>query len=338
MNRLAPPLRIDAAGDEGQSFAARTLPLAVTFVIAVAFAVLFSWLAVARHQAFQSHAFDLGNMDQAVWNTLHGHLLRFTDMQVGHRVFTSRLAIHVEPLLIPMALLYLIHSGPSTLLITQAVVVCSGAIPAYLLARSVTDRAWLSLVFPLAYLLHPSLQNAMLDDFHAVTMAAAFLLWAIYFAHRLSMAWFGVFAVLAAATKEEAGLLVAMLGVYLLYRRKGVAATITFFGGIAWFLIAVLIIIPGHNPSGHSPYLSRYSYLGHGLAGIVAAPFRHPHLVLRVLSSHSRLEYLSNLLHSLGFTSLLGLPMLLLSWPVLLINMLSADARMYSGFYQYSAE
>ncbi|MGH2441956.1 MAG: DUF2079 domain-containing protein, partial [Chloroflexota bacterium] len=43
-------------------------------------------------------------------------------------------------------------------------------------------------------------------------------------------------------------------------------------------------------------------------------------------------------LHSLGFTSLLGLPMLLLSWPVLLINMLSADARMYSGFYQYSAE
>jgi uncharacterized membrane protein len=313
-------------------------PYVVLALATVMFAAVFSWLSVARHAAFQSHAFDLGNMDQAVWSTLHGHFLRFTDMDIGHAVLTSRLAIHVEPLLVVFAPLYLIHSGPETLLVAQSLIVATGAIPAYLMARAALCRVWLSLSFPLAYLLHPSLQNVLLDDFHAVALSAAFLLWAMYFYYRSRMVPFAIFAVLSMATKEEVGLVVACLGVWALVGRRPLTGMLCLIGGIGWFLVSLAVIIPHFNPSGHSPYLARYAYLGHGLTGIARGAVRHPGLVLRTLLSEPRLQYPLDLIHPLGFTSLLALPVLALALPVLLINMLSGDATMYSGFYQYSAE
>ncbi len=313
-------------------------PYVLVFVAAVLFAGVFSWLSLARHAAFQSHAFDLGNMDQAVWNTLHGHLLWFTDMSVGNLVLTTRLAIHVEPLLLLAVPLYLIHSGPETLLVLQACVVASGALPAYGLARAYLAHPYAALAFPCAYLLHPSLQNAILDDFHAVTLTAALLLWAIYFLHRDRLLPFVLFALLSIAAKEEVGLIVAALGLWAALRRHWLLAVLSVLAGVGWFLVSVAAIIPHFNPSGHSPYLSRYGYLGHGLTGILRGAVRRPGVVLRTLLSAPRLTYLLDLLHPLGFTSLLAVPVLALALPILLLNMLSADSTMYSGFYQYSAE
>ena len=302
------------------------------------FAAVFTWLSLARHAAYQSHAFDLGNMDQAVWSTLHGDLLRFTAMSAGQTVLTSRLAIHVEPLLAVFAIFYVVHGGPETLLVIQAVIVALGAIPAYLLARAAFEGPWLALVFPAAYLLHPSLQSAVLDDFHTVTLSACFLLWAVYFVFIDYMPGFAVAALLAASTKEEVALLVAMLGLTLLVRQRLYAGFMAIICGVGWFLISVLLIIPSYNPAGQSPYLTRYSYLGHGLGGILLGILRHPGTVLHLLTSNTRLTYLIRLLHPLGFTSLLGLPVLLLALPAFAINMLSSEPTMYSGFYQYSAE
>lgn len=313
-------------------------PYAALAVMTGVFAVVFSWLSVARHAAFQSHAFDLGNMDQAVWSTVHGHLLRFTDMDVGPAVLTSRLAIHVEPLLLLFAPLYLLHPGPESLLVAQALIVSTGAIPAYLLAREVLGRAWLSLAFPLAYLLHPSLQNVLLDDFHAVALSAAFLLWALYFFRRSQVVPFAAFAALSMATKEEVGLVIACLGVWALARRRPWLGLVCVLAGAGWFVVSVALIIPHFNPAGHSPYLARYSYLGQGLTGIVRGAGRHPSLVLSTMLSEPRLQYLLDLFHPLGFTPLLAFPVLAVALPIFLINMLSTDATMYSGFYQYSAE
>ena len=79
--------------------------------------------------------FDIGNMDQAVWNTLHGHLFRFTNRGADWEGPPTRLGIHVEPILLLVALFYLIHSGPETLLILQTMALALGAIPLFLLGR-----------------------------------------------------------------------------------------------------------------------------------------------------------------------------------------------------------
>lgn len=317
----------------------RIIPWIVLALMTLAFAVGFSWLSLARHSAYQSHAFDLGNVDQAVWNTLKGHLLRFTDMPTTHhKVLTSRLGIHVEPILALLAILYVFHSGPETLLVVQAVIVACGAIPAYLLAKHWLQAEWLALAFPFAYLVHPSLQSAVLDDFHAVTLSACFLLWTIYFALKGSEIGFAISAVFAVSTKEEIGLLIAVLGLVFLFRRRIYSAFMSAVCGIGWFLLCVLVIIPSFNPSGQSPYVGRYRYLGHGLGGILIGLFRHPDLVGRALTSVPRVTFLNALLHPLGFAPLLAVPILLLALPSFAINMLSSDPRMYSSFYQYPAE
>lgn len=312
---------------------------ALTLVLTVLGAAVFMWLSLSRHAAFQSHAFDLGNVDQAVWNTLHGHVLRFTDMQAGHIVYTTRLAIHVEPLLLPIALLYLVHSGPETLLTLQAVVVAAGAVPTYLLARDVLGFRWLGIVFPLAYLFHPSLENLVLDDFHAVALSSCFLLWAALYGFRDRPLPFLAWGVLAASTKEDVGLVVAGLAiVFFAPRRRALFAVATSAAGLAWFLVCLLVIIPHNNPAGHSPYVLRYGYLGRGVQGIVTGAITHPDVVASTLLSVPRLFYLFTLLHPLGLLSLAGLPVLLAGFPAFVINALSADPTMYSGYYQYAAE
>lgn len=309
----------------------------VLVLMTATFAAVFAALAVLRHDAYQSHAFDLGNMDQAVWNTLHGRPLRFTDMQSGENVLLSRLAIHVEPLLVLFAALYAVFPDPRSLLVAQACIVAIGAVPAYLLARDQIHRPYLALVFPAAYLMHPSLQNAVLDDFHAVALSACFLMWALLCATRDQRVGFAAFALLAACTKEEVSLVVAAMSL-LFARRHRLTAAAGFALGLVWFAVCVAIIIPHFNPVGHSPYLGRYRYLGRGIGGIALGAARHPDVVIRVLTSQSRLGYLQTLAHPLGWTSLLGLPVLAVCLPTLAINMLSSDPTMYSGLYQYSAE
>ncbi len=61
-------------------------------------------------------ALDLGNMDQAVWQTAHGRPFYFTNMELPLHIeafgTTTRLSFHVEPILLPLALLYRVVAGP----------------------------------------------------------------------------------------------------------------------------------------------------------------------------------------------------------------------------------
>src|SRR6478672_8923662 len=50
----------------------------------VAYAALFVVAVVLHWMVFKTARFDLGNMAQAVWNTLHGHFLETTTV-TGHQ-------------------------------------------------------------------------------------------------------------------------------------------------------------------------------------------------------------------------------------------------------------
>src|SRR5690348_7166182 len=55
-----------------------SVALAIVGVMALAFTIFFSAYLFARHDAYMTHAEDLGIMDQALWNTLHGAPLHQT--------------------------------------------------------------------------------------------------------------------------------------------------------------------------------------------------------------------------------------------------------------------
>jgi uncharacterized membrane protein len=324
----------EAASSERQALS-RKVACAFVWVLIGAFAAFFSALALTKHFAFQTHGFDLGNYDQAVWNTIRGRLLVCTNWPPFGE---SRLAYHVEPILLLVAPLYLLHDGPETLLVLQAVVVGLGAWPVAQIARRRLNSPWAGPLFAVVYLLYPALEAGPVFEFHAVTLASAFLAMALYAVEVERYRAFVLWSVLAAACKEEMSLLVAMLGIYLALRhRRYTTGAVTVLLAVGWFLLCVQVILPFFNLEGKSAHVGRYGYLGDGLPEMAVNVVRNPGLLLGTLSEPSRLAYLWRIPFPVGYLALLAPEVLMLAWPTVAINVFSMFGLMHVlDFVHYS--
>src|SRR5579864_6502877 len=88
------------------------LALGAVALLAVIYAAYFIIYMISLHNAYLTHAEDLGTMDQAIWNILHGQVLHQTVCNIVNDTNCysvngiSRLAIHFEPILFPVSLFY----------------------------------------------------------------------------------------------------------------------------------------------------------------------------------------------------------------------------------------
>jgi uncharacterized membrane protein len=300
----------------------------------VAFAAGFGTLAVLRHRAFESGRFDLGNMVQAVWSTAHGEPLEVTNLQ-GEQV--SRLASHVDPLLAVFAPLWLVWPSPSLLLVAQAVVVALGAVPVYWLARRHLGSQLAASAFAVAYLLYPPVQWLTVDDFHPVALACPLLLFAFSYLDADRIGPFAVFAVAAALSKEEIGLVVAGMGLwYALSRRRSWAGAAIAVLGSAWSVVAIAVVIPAAGDDG-SDFYGRYEEVGGSPLGILERTVTDPWHVLSIAFDERGLEYLLDLVVPLAGLPLLAPAVLLVAVPELAINLLSSTATQTSIHFHYTA-
>src|SRR3989440_11002385 len=68
--------------------------------IMLVYAAEISYQTLLRYDTFKATAFDLGNMDQVMWNTIHGRLFQFTNQAIDWYGPPTRLAIHFEPIIL----------------------------------------------------------------------------------------------------------------------------------------------------------------------------------------------------------------------------------------------
>jgi len=326
----------EASAPKGAPEAYRPSPLVTgsLYLVVAVYAFTFAALSILRHDAFQTNAFDLGNMDQAVWNTAHGRWFQFSNWDGGD----TRLAAHVEPILVPISLLYHIYASPKTLLVLQSVVMSLGALPAYWLARDHLRNDFAGVAFASAYLLSPGLEAANLFDFHAVALASSFLLFAFYFADRRRYWAFFAFAVLAMATKEQLPLAVLLMGLYIAFvQRRRVPGLLTVGVALVWVVVALGVVIPHFNPDKGSPYFSRYDDIGASPRHIMSNLVFHPGRVLSHLFERQKWDYVYALFSPVSFLALLSPITLVFALPDLALNLLSNTPAMYSNSYHYSA-
>src|SRR5712692_4819153 len=165
------------------------------------YAVEMSHQALLRYDTFKATAFDLGNMDQVLWNTIHGRLFQFTNQAIDWYGPPTRLAIHFEPIILPLSLLYAFGADPRILLVFQTLALASGSLPVFLLTRKIIPQ-WplLAALMATAYLLAPALIGMNIFDFHPVALATPLLLYALLALEYKHYAWFLVACVLAACT------------------------------------------------------------------------------------------------------------------------------------------
>src|SRR5579863_410338 len=173
-------------------------------LVMLVYAIDMSQAAVLRYETFKATAFDLGNMDQVLWNTIHGRPFQFTNQAIDWYGPPTRLAIHFEPIILPLSLLYVFHADPRILLVFQTLVLTAGTPAVFLLTRKyLAEWPLLAPLMVVAYLLSTALIGLNIFDFHPYALATPFLLYALLALTYRRYGWLIVCCVLASACKED---------------------------------------------------------------------------------------------------------------------------------------
>ncbi len=278
-------------------------------------------LATARHNAFASR-FDLSNMDQTLWFTLHGH---FFSLRYPEEIL-SRFAVHADLILILLSPLYLIKDDVRMLIAAQSFFLAAGAIPTYFLSLKVLKDKTVSILLVTIYLLNPGLQWTNIYDFHGIALTIPFLLAMFYFAHVRKWTWYWIFLSLAIITKEQVSLTIAIFGIFIffMFKKKRIGITTTAIG-LIWFFTMVYIIIPHFTPNGIHWALESYGETNMlQLLNKISSSFALGNFVQK-----SSIDYYFILLKPFSFLPLLGMPWILLSAPELAINIVRGTKTIF---------
>jgi uncharacterized membrane protein len=321
--------------DKGIASRGRLLRGELLFVFALAglWSLVIGWLAIARHQAFNS-GYDLGTFVQVVWATGQGRPF-FTSM-TGET--TNFLGLHFTPLLAVLAPFYRIWPDARLLLMVQTVALACGAVPLFAFAR---PRLGLrpALLVTLVYFLYPPLHYVALFDFHAIALAVPLLMAAgaalLNERPRATVIWLS----LALLAKEEVALIGVGFGLYalLIQRRWRFGAALT-AGATLWTLLLFGLVMPALNQAASGyVFIRRYRTLGETPGQMIRTLLTRPESVVQVVATRSKATFLWQLLAPLAGLPLIGFPAVLLTLPTLAYLLLSDYVFQTSIRYHYTA-
>ncbi len=259
-----------------------------------------------KYRALSFEMADLGNMDQALYNTIKGDLLFSTDIQSGENM--SRLGWHFEPiyfLLSPFSLL-----GDARIWLHIQTLILALLIPfSYRLARALNCSTEISLAFSVALFCYPALQFSVLFGLHGDTLSIVPLMAFLVYCLEGKILKAGIACALALACKEIGGLAILSYGLWLWWlgskRKIGINFALL---GTLYFVLVFFFIMPLFNQGEVSPlFQSNYSSLGsnHGAKSIISTLYHSPEKYFQVIFTKSNFENVIHLLAPLAFLSLL---------------------------------
>ena len=309
------------------------------WLLILVYIVYFSYLSILRYKTLYASYYDLGIMNQTVFNTYAAlrdgdlsRILELTDPLGPNQI--KRMAIHNDLLLALLSPFYFFYNGPETLIVIQTIILALGAwavfrISEYILAK-VKNHSLISLGFSISYLLYPPMQRANLFDFHAVTLSTAFLLFMFYFWLSKKYIPVIIFFILSIISKEQISLAIAFFGIYAIYASgifkknkdwKAILISLTLFLISAiWFALSMLVIIPLFRGKEH-----------------FALAYYNDGSLSKYIFNTGTFNYLFLLLGPLGFLSLFSPLQLLIATPEIAINLLSSNSNMRNVIYHYTS-
>lgn len=156
-------------------------------------------------------------------------------------IFLSTL--HTNLVAVAFSPVYLALPHTETLLVASMTLLSVGAIPLYLVCRSQTGDKNVSIALVCSYLLSPGLHAASIADFNFLVFAVPSLLFAFHFMLRRRWVPFWACIAVLLSVREEMGLIVLGLGLYMLFfqkmRRAGLAAALLGVSAFAFIYFVV---------------------------------------------------------------------------------------------------
>lgn len=305
----------------------------------IAYSLYFSLYQIQRHRALWTFI-DLANMEQTIWNTLHGRFMRYTIYPATSELVTdftdriteSRLGEHVQPILLLLMLPYALAQRPETLLILMSAGVGLGALPFYrIVQRRLHSDIW-ALLFALGYLLLPAIQTANGWDLHGTSFTPALLLAAIDAAECRRPGWWWVWSLLAMSGREDMPFLVGWGMLFTSPKELRRQARIMAGVGLLLSCLNFFVIIPTFG-GGQTPYLAFFTPNDGGAGGGLLAALLNVEF------------WWTKLITFILYNFRLGAPFLFLYWlhwpsllamaPTLIINSLSRNAATIAPAYSH---
>jgi uncharacterized membrane protein len=310
------------------------------WIAALGVGVLYLWVALARHRAFDSHGFDLGVFTNAMWNLTHGNGY-VSSLKGGINLFAD----HQSPLFWVLAPAFWLVPRAETLLVAQAFGLAAGGPALFHLAQARLGRGhWAGAALPWLYWSYLPLRHANAFDFHPEVFMLPLFLWAFvgFASQRRWAKGLGVLAFVAAlAAKESAPVLAAGIGIAWSLasarpwreRWPGIALAIA---AAALFFFDVKVV-PRFFGADYA-YMSGYQQFGGGIVDVLFAPFTQPARFFSQLVDRPRLVFLFWTLAPLGFVPLLAWRAALAALPVYLMLFLSAGDQRVQIYFHYGIE
>ncbi|WP_395292275.1 DUF2079 domain-containing protein [Kitasatospora hibisci] len=215
-------------------------------------------LSVPRHWRMESTGFDLGIFEQGV----RGYAtLQAAPVATLKGSGFPLLGDHFSPLLAALAPLYRIFPGATTLLVLQALLFALSCVPVTGLAVELLGRMG-GLAVGSAYGLSWGLWRASSFDFHEVALAVPLVAGAVAALARGRYGAAAGWALPLLLVKEDQGLIVAGIGLYVWWRGRRRLGAATVLAAVAATLLAVLVVVPAMNPEGVYAYGANGSWHG----------------------------------------------------------------------------
>jgi uncharacterized membrane protein len=319
-HRAAENAAVTVVGSSRSAILRRYTPVLILVGLMAGYAVWFGLWSIRKYDAFQAPGFDVGIYDQGLW--LLSHFKKPFVTILGLNMFGDH-ASFILVLLIPF---YWIFPEPQGLLVVQAIALALGAIPVFLLGRTVLRNAWFALLPALAYLLAPALGWLNLENFHPDSLEVPLLLFALYFMTQARWRPYFVMVILLLTVKEDVPLVLIPLGIYIGLRYSWKIGAWTAGLSLVWFLLIMLVIQPALSGTGAADLDSWRIPFG-GFGGLLATFFKRPWEVFAYMFTSDKLKYLFQLI-----TPVLLLP--LLTWRTLIVVPIVAFNLISTFWYQ----
>jgi uncharacterized membrane protein len=325
-----PSVRPGASEVAGRYRAAHMIAVGALTAVAAAG---YSAFALILNYTFHTSSYDLVIFDQAVRSYAHFRpgISVIKGVHNGFGPHFSVLGDHWSPIIASLAPLYWIWNSPQALLVAQAVLFALAIPPLWLFTRrafgggggKATVAAYLVAV---TYGLSWPIASALAFDFHEVAFAPVLTAVALerLQAGRLRPALIALGALLL--VKEDMGLFVAGIGVYLAVARPRQVPRQLLVGlaliaaGLADTFIATYVLIPALG--GRSNYYWAYTALGRNVPQALAHLITHPAAWKLLVTPRVKLDTTLWLFGAFCFLSLRS-PLALAAIPLLLERMLA---------------
>ena len=215
----------------------------IAYFLCIVFIIASVFVSVNRYWQYDVFYFDFGIFDQAIWK-----VSRLQPPIIDHFIVGGKwiFADHFSPSIFLLAPFYWITSRSEMLLVIQAIVVGLSGLVLYKIGVEVLKEKFLPLVILVCYYLFLGLQNAVISDFHELTVMTLPLMltfWAIV-KKKSWLLFFFLFITLG--FKESAFLIGIGIGIALIFLRKEWTkiACFTILLSMLWGGVVIKLIIP----------------------------------------------------------------------------------------------